>query len=375
MHYSVFESTRIGPSLWMGPKAATRKVRSVQDENDCREFNDCWCVTEKLWGGVGMSSQTYKSVEEGWRYRGYDAIMLDNQWFHMIVLPGKGCDILRCVYKPENLLLTWSTAWGLRPKGTASGFMDNYEGGFQIVFPNGGTAAHYQGADFDQHGDVNLLPWRTRTCSRPDKLIVRGEVDSVQMPFHCERSIILWDNQPRITLETAVTNTGRQRLPFMLGEHLVFGPPFLEPEGGEVDMPKGISVIADNDTLSRTPWPYAVSGGQSVDLRELPAVGSPSDIFYLTDFPVGQFRVWRKHSAIGVEVRWDPLSLPYVWFWREFGRGGAPWYGRHYNIGLEPFTSYPTRGLPVAVNNGSAAWSNAGETRTFAIDLDVVTKP
>ena len=325
-------------------------------------------------GGIGMIGKTYKSIEDGWTCQGYEAVILDNQWFHMVVLPGKGFDILRCIYKPENLPLTWSTAWGLRPRGTASGFIDNYEGGFQIVFPNGGTEARYQGAIFGQHGDVNLLPWRARTSSTADQLVVTCEVDSIQMPFHCERSIILWDVGPRITIKTTVTNIGKDRLPFMLGEHLVFGPPFVDPECCVVEMPEGVTVIADDGIPSRTSWPDAVSSGQPVDLRQLPPVGAPSNIFYLTEFPLGRFRLWTTQPEIGLEVRWDPQAFPYLWFWREFGAGGAPWYGRHYNIGLEPFTSYPTRGLPVAVENGSAKWSNAGEMHEFSVDLDVVRK-
>src|SRR5690349_22127041 len=56
-----------------------------------------------------------------------------------------------------------------------------------------------------------------------------------------------------------------------------------------------------------------------------------------------------------LRVEWDASVMPYVWFWQEFGRPtGYPWYGRHYNVGLEPFTSYPTNGLAEAVANGSA---------------------
>lgn len=327
-----------------------------------------------LLGGLVTERKIRKSIEHGWTYQGYEAILLDNPWFHLVVLPDKGCDILKCVYKPENLPLTWSTAWGLRPKGTASGFMDNYEGGWQVVFPNGGTAAQYQGAVFGQHGDVNMLPWRVRESSTLDHLVLTCEVDSIQMPFHCERSIILWDFAPRLTIKTVITNTGKQRLPFMLGEHLVFGPPFLEPEFGVVEMPEGVIVISDDGTSGRSTWPQAISHGKTIDLRKLPPVGAPSDIFYLTKFLAGKCRVWSKEWQLGIDVRWDPQAFPYLWFWREFGAGGAPWYGRHYNIGLEPFTSYPTRGLPVAVGNHSADWSDAGQTHEFSLDLDIVGK-
>jgi hypothetical protein len=47
--------------------------------------------------------------------------------------------------------------------------------------------------------------------------------------------------------------------------------------------------------------------------------------------------------------------MPYLWFWQEFGASRFyPWYGRNYNVGLEPFSSHPTNGIEEAIENGSA---------------------
>ena len=40
--------------------------------------------------------------------------------------------------------------------------------------------------------------------------------------------------------------------------------------------------------------------------------------------------------------RWSKEIFKYVWNWLVFGGGaGYPWYGRHYNLGLELCTSLP----------------------------------
>jgi hypothetical protein len=65
--------------------------------------------------------------------------------------------------------------------------------------------------------------------------------------------------------------------------------------------------------------------------------------------------------------------MPYLWFWQEFGGTvGYPWYGRHWNIGLEPFSSYPTNGLAEAVTNGTALELAPREQRTFSLSAHVV---
>ena len=52
-----------------------------------------------------------------------------------------------------------------------------------------------------------------------------------------------------------------------------------------------------------------------------------------------------------------------MWYWQSVGGGfGYPWYGRTYNIGLEPFTSHGHRGLTDAIENGTAIQLQAGES-------------
>jgi hypothetical protein len=72
-------------------------------------------------------------------------------------------------------------------------------------------------------------------------------------------------------------------------------------------------------------------------------------------------------------VEWDVWQMPYLWFWQEFGASSFyPWYGRNYNVGLEPFSSFPTNGIEVAVENGTALSIGPSETRRFSLRADVL---
>ena len=64
----------------------------------------------------------------------------------------------------------------------------------------------------------------------------------------------------------------------------------------------------------------------------------------------------------------------YLWYWQSLGGGfGYPFYGRAYNVGLEPFTSYPNLGLEAAIENGTALLTQPGQRVTASIKAVVFT--
>ena len=68
---------------------------------------------------------------------------------------------------------------------------------------------------------------------------------------------------------------------------------------------------------------------------------------------------------VGFGVVWPRETFPYVWYWQMFGGGvGYPWYGRTYNLGLEPFTSIPNQGIEFALESNTALMLQPREERT-----------
>jgi hypothetical protein len=65
--------------------------------------------------------------------------------------------------------------------------------------------------------------------------------------------------------------------------------------------------------------------------------------------------------------------MPYLWFWQEYEASRAyPWYGKYYNIGLEPFSSFPTNGIADAVENDTALTIGPRETLSFWLKAEVL---
>ncbi len=74
-------------------------------------------------------------------------------------------------------------------------------------------------------------------------------------------------------------------------------------------------------------------------------------------------------------MSWDASLFKYLWMWQVYGgHNDYPWYGRTYNVALEPFSSYPPAGVPNAIKNGTALVLQPGqviETELVATAFEV----
>jgi len=70
---------------------------------------------------------------------GHKAVTIENELLAITVLPEKGADIYRWIYKPRDMDVLWKSPWGLRhPRGmiattstTEEAWLEHYEGGWQ----------------------------------------------------------------------------------------------------------------------------------------------------------------------------------------------------------------------------------------------------
>jgi hypothetical protein len=315
---------------------------------------------------------------------GSAAVVLENELIRVGVLAGRGSDVFEFLYKPRDVDLVWLTADGFRPSAVADTFIDGYGGGWQEILPNGGAPSTYGGVSFGQHDEVSLLPWDYAIVEdAEDRVVVRLTVACAKTPLRLVKEIRVEAGSPRLDFEETLVNESTVPVRLMWGHHIAFGAPFLAP-GARIRLPDGVEGIPHPTALNgderrvgtdRFRWPLAVSpDGGEVDLSVLPPEGTPSEIVYLTGFPQ---RAWYeiRGGDLGLRVEWDVEVMPYLWFWQEFGgTAGYPWYGRHWNIGLEPFSSYPTNGLAEAVANNTALELPPREQLTFSLSAEVVAR-
>ena len=326
-----------------------------------------------------------------YEYRGMRAVFLENEKLRVGVLADKGTDIFEFNYKPRDVDFVWLTAGGVRnptsylstsPDSLAT-FMDYYPGGWQEIFPNGGAPSSYLGARFGQHGEVSNLPWDYEIVADDENSVaVRFSVRTQKTPFLLEKELRLSSGESRLLVEEMLTNESETPLHAMWGHHIAFGRPFLE-DGCRIRLPEGATVIPHDEPThpegrrvkggKNYTWPLAEGeSGEEVDLSVLPGRGTLGEMLYLTDLSEGFYEVENPKKGLRLGVGWDVGQMPYLWFWQEYGASGFyPWYGRHYNIGLEPFSSFPTNGIQEAVDNGTALSLGAREKRPFSLWAEV----
>jgi hypothetical protein len=191
------------------------------------------------------------------------------------------------------------------------------------------------------------------------------------MPFSCEKTLTLTSGSPILEINESITNEGEETVHCIWGQHIALGPPFLSNDC-VIDLPGG-TVTNYHDTLhpnsrlnpgSKGSWPWLEDKfGNQIDLSKIPPKSIRAyDLSYITDMQEGWYAVTNKHLGLGWGLVYPQEIFPHLWFWQSFGGGyGYPWWGRTYNIGLEPFTSQSSDGLSGAVKNGTAIAVDAGQ--------------
>ncbi len=309
------------------------------------------------------------------------AVRIENETLSATVLVGKGADIYELTYKPRGIDVLWKTPWGLKDPARSAptshdsltAWLSYYPGGWQGIFPNGGTACQYQGVELGYHGEASLLPWDYDIVETGGAAAeVRCSVRLFHSPFRLERTLRVEAGRPVLTVRERITNEGGMPLDFMWGHHPAYGAPFLS---GACHIDVGATTLCADDLIAgpSSPlepggcfaWPRGERNGRETDLSHVPEDGDVrSAMAYLRDFEAGWYGITNREAGFGVGLVWPKEVFPYAWFWQEMhASAGFPWYGGVYVMAIEPFTSYPGQGLlNVMAKTGTQRTLAAGES-------------
>jgi len=126
-----------------------------------------------------------------------------------------------------------------------------------------------------------------------------------------------------------------------------YNAPLLTP-GSRLVLPEGIKAVAIEDyyrhphlASAQSSWPHlTATDGSTVDASFVPQRGAPTRIAMLSGFTEGWYELIHA-SGRADRVTWDARTLPFVWFYGEFGATKDAPYDRFYTLALQPFSRNP----------------------------------
>ena len=285
--------------------------------------------------------------------RGVTGLVIENEHLAVTVLPDNGADIISIVHKASGFDPMWKSPWGLRRPGliqtapnSSVAWHEAYQGGWQELFPNGGTASVINGVELPYHGEASLAGWDWEVLPDGIRLFVR----LVRSPFVVERIMRLSDDKPELTIEGRAENKGRIPLPYMWVHHPAFGPPFLD--GTCVIETNATKVMVDPDATGGTiaagsvhDWPIIETSEGPLDASIIPGEETPHALMvFLGEFadPRAWYAIQNQGNGERIEFAWDRDEFPYAWLWEELHfHTNSPLHGEVYTMAIEPATSWP----------------------------------
>jgi galactose mutarotase-like enzyme len=309
----------------------------------------------------------------------HTCLWMENDILKLAVLPHKGADIAEFIHKPSGIQFLMRTPAGLQPPGEQppADFLDNYEGGWQELFPNVNDGCEYRGHLIPFHGEVALLPWEFQILKNDDHASeIALAVRCQETPFHLERRLRLQRGSSRLEIQEKVTNEAEEPWSFVWGHHLTLGDQFIE-DGCRLEMPAEQMVSLDQlyepETARLTPgqsslWPFAQGRkpGEEFDLRHIPGRQAHShDDIFLSIPEYGVWSVTNPRLGLRFVLEWDASVFRWVTLWMPYGGAELPPLTGIYGVGIEPWTSrFP---LAQADAQGQAFSLHPGESLSTSL--------
>ena len=322
----------------------------------------------------------------GCRYRkitenGYRALILENEKIRISIYLDKGSDIYELLYKPLDIDFMWRSTiemdadriTPLTREHKRGSFLDIYEGGWQDLLPSIGAPNDYKNMDLGTHGELFSLPFNMTVIeNNPERVEVLLSVMLRRAPLYVEKYISIRSGSPVLYITQKITNKADEEFKFSWGQHPAIGVPFLD-EDCVIDVPESGGAYTYYNYLSENriipidkefDWPYIESlDGKRIDLsRIMSPEKKTAYITYLKNIKEGWYGITNLDKRIGFGMVWDNKVFKHLWMWMVFrGYSGYPWYGRTYNIALEPWSSLPDK-FDEVLKNGDYLLLGPGES-------------
>jgi len=299
-------------------------------------------------------SRSRAVADNRWAYNGLKAVVLENRFLRLTVLPEAGGKLLSLEDRAERREWLWRNP-RIAPERASVGdsFDDHWSGGADTFFPTCYPCS-VDGLDIPDSGEWWNVPWEDST--HEDEAAVRLELRAGGRVFPVEslRRISLGHDARHLRVDFSIRNVGHAPLPFLIGFH----PALQVVPGSRIHLPPGTAQVDESSGGSmghvgqRYRWPMLpVAGGDSVDMGVVrgPEAGQFAGHFLFPDAGRAFWALTDPGGGAGLGL-WASEAFTGLWLWQVYGG----WRG-YYHVALEPWTGHPIT-LSQAVEAGTACW-------------------
>jgi galactose mutarotase-like enzyme len=299
------------------------------------------------------------TLSTGWTLHGLRAILVENRFLRLVVLPEAGGKIWQITYKPLDAPILWNNPRIMPAKHSIHARYDDvWSGGWDELFPND-EAGNLLGEYVPDHGELWTGNWSAEPFQDADAVGVHLRFATPISSFLVERTIRLPRQSAQFEIQYRFTNQNSETYPFLWKLH----PAFAVSAQHRIDFPAMTAVREPGfpGSLGDAPldfeWPYAELGDKILDLRQVPDASSRAvHFFYGTEMAAGWSAVTNRTNGLASALRFDPEIFTSCWLFASHGG----W--RNLNVAaLEPATGYPFQ-IQSMIDAGRARTLAPGES-------------
>jgi len=281
-------------------------------------------------------------ISDAWTYRGFPAIVLENDRIRMTVLPTHGAKVVEFVSKAADRdLLYHHPRFDVGPPVFGANADDWWTGGIDEIAPTG-HPANVGGEQLPFLGEFWSQAWTARLVEDgPTLVAVDLSCAGIISPLRLDRRMELRAGESFVRSTHRMTNLGYEPFAFMWGIH----PGLAVRPGARIQVPGAVGTFHEGHPNlgiaqgTRFAWPHLPAANGPIDLSVARAPDPPSwELAFVDELTAGWLAVTDPTSRSGFAMSFDPKIFPVAWLWGVYGG----WRGL-YTVALEAWTAHPPR--------------------------------
>ena len=291
------------------------------------------------------------------------------------VLADRALDISTCQYK--GVSLTWRSPVGdAHPAyydASGSAWLRSFQGGMLVTcgLDTFGPSSRDEDEDLGQHGRVSSTPARSvnyRTFWMDDdsyQLEITGEVRQTRVygeNLVMRRRILTSFGSNKIRIEDTVTNEGFSPHPHMILYDVNVGFPLLSESARLKFDVKATAPWDDNAKKGIADW--MVFQPPTPDYQEQDYTHTPRT----DDKGWANIELQNPSLNLGLRLSFDETTLPYLAEWKMMREG-------LYVLAIQPMNCNVWGGRAAVRKQNALPYLNAGESRSYALEIEVIEYP